>query len=85
MRDRGTWLGLLALVIVVVVLVALEHPGSRASSPDHRSTSDAANGTSALRLYAEALGHRTELVETSFTIPPDAGLLFLFTPVRPVT
>ena len=85
MRERRTWLGLLALVIVVVVLVALERPGSRASSPDHRSTSDAANGTSALRLYAEALGHRTELVETSFTIPPDAGLLFLFTPVRPVT
>jgi hypothetical protein len=85
MRDRGTWLGLLALVIVVVVLVALEHPGSRASSPDHRATSDAANGTSALRLYAEALGHRTELVETTFAIPQDAGLMFLFTPVRAVT
>jgi hypothetical protein len=85
MRDRGTWLGLLALVIVVVVLVALEHPGSRASSPDHRSTSDAANGTSALRLYAEALGHRTELVETTFAIPQDTGLMFLFTPVRAVT
>ncbi len=85
MRDRGTWLGLLALVIVVVVLVALEHPGSRASAPDHRATSDAANGTSALRLYAEALGHRTELVETTFTIPQDAGLVFVFTPVRAVT
>ncbi len=85
MRDRGTWLGLLALLIVVVVLVALEHPGSRGSAPDHRATSDAANGTSALRLYAEALGHRTDLVETTFIIPPDAGLLFLFTPVRPVS
>ena len=85
MRDRGTWLGLLALLIVVVVLVALEHPGSRAGAPDHRATSDAANGTSALRLYAEALGHRTYLVEATFIIPHDAGLLFVFTPVRAVT
>lgn len=85
MRDRATWLGLLALLIVVVVLVMLSHPGSRDSAPDHRSTSDAANGTSALRLYAEALGHRTDLLEASFAIPQDARLLFVFSPDRPVT
>jgi hypothetical protein len=85
MRDRGTWIALFALLVVVVVLVLVSHPGSTASSPDHRSTSDAANGTSALRLYAEALGHRTETVGARFEIPQDAGLLFLFTPDRPVT
>lgn len=85
MRDRGTWIGLFALLVVVVALVLVSHPGSSASAPDHRSTSDAANGTSALRLYAEALGHRTETVGATFDIPHDVGLLFLFTPDRPVT
>lgn len=85
MRDRGTWLGVLGLLLVVVALVFLTHPGSRDSAPDHRSTSDAANGTSALRLYAEALGHRSDVLEANFNLPQDAGLLFLFTPDRPVT
>jgi hypothetical protein len=85
MKDRATWLGLLGLLVVVVVLVVLGHPGTRDNAPDHRVSSDAANGTSALRLYAEALGHRTDAMEASFTIPQDTSLLFLFSPDRPVT
>jgi len=85
MRERNTWLAILALLVVVVVLVFLSHPGSPSSAPDHRSTSDAGNGTSALRLYAQALGHRTDAMEANFTIPQDAGLIFVFRPTeRPV-
>lgn len=80
MKDRNAWLAILALVIVVVVLVFAGHAGSPASAPDHRSTSDAANGTSALRLYAQALGHRTDAMEATFAIPQDAGLMFVFRP-----
>ena len=86
MKDRGAWLALLALVIIVVVLVFAGHAGSPASAPDHRSTSDAANGTSALRLYAQALGHRIDTMEAAFAIPQDAGLVFVFRPsARPFT
>jgi len=86
MNERRTWLILLALVVVVIVLVFVGHPGSPSDSPDHRSTSDARNGTSALKLYAEALGHHADAVEASFTIPQDAGLIFVFRPTsRPLT
>ena len=79
MKGRP-WIVLGGLVLVIAVLVLLRGPGSGGDSPDHASTSDAANGSSALRLYAEALGHPTGTVEGDFTLPASPGLLVVFTP-----
>jgi len=80
-KGRGVWvLGGLALVIALLVL--LRGPSSAGDSPEHASTSDAANGTSALRLYAEALGHSTGTIEGDFTLPAGSGLLFIFSPTH---
>src|SRR6202165_767017 len=49
-------------------------------SPEHASTSDSADGTSALRAYADALGHSSGSVEGDFTLSSSSGLLFVFTP-----
>lgn len=79
MKTRG-WLVLGGLVVVVALLTLLRGPADAGDSPEHRSDSDAANGTSALRLYAEALGHPTGTVEGDFTLPASPALLFVFTP-----
>ena len=84
MRGRGAWLTLAGLAVVIVILVVFRGPGSAGASPEHRSTSDAADGTSALRLYAQALGHGTGAVEGDFTLPDRPGLLFVFTPTQAV-
>jgi hypothetical protein len=79
MRGRG-WVGLLLMVLVVLALVLLRGSANTTSSPNHASTSDAPDGTSALRLYADALGHSSGLIEGDFSLPPASGLLFVFTP-----
>jgi hypothetical protein len=78
-KGRG-WVALGLMVLVVLVLVLLRGNSSATSSPNHASSSDAADGTSALRLYADALGHSSGLIEGDFTLPSTAGLLFIFTP-----
>jgi hypothetical protein len=62
------------------VLVLLRGAGTQGRSPDHASTSVAADGTSALRAYADALGHSSGSVEGDFALSPSSGLLFVFTP-----
>lgn len=81
MKDRG-WIALAAMAVLVFVLVLLRGSGSQGRSPDHASTSDAADGTSALRAYADALGHSSGSVEGDFTLPSSSGLLFVFTPTN---
>jgi hypothetical protein len=76
---RGGWLGLGVLAIIVVILVMLRG-STRNDSPEHSSASDAGNGTSALRLYAEALGHATGSVEGEFKLPSSPALMFIFRP-----
>jgi hypothetical protein len=78
-KGRG-WIALTAMAVLVLVLVLLRGSGNQGQSPDHASTSDAANGTSALRAYADALGHSSGSVEGDFTLPSSSGLLFIFTP-----
>jgi hypothetical protein len=78
-RNRG-WFILGGLVVLVALLTLLRGPAGAGDSPEHRSDSDAANGTSALRLYAESLGHPTGTVEGDFTLPSSPALLFVFTP-----
>ena len=77
---RRGWIPLLAMVILVFVLVALRGNSTTNASPDHASTSDAADGTSALRAYAQALGHPSGAIEGEFVLPSSPGLLFIFTP-----
>ena len=79
MKGRG-WIALGLMVLAVFVLVLLRGNGNANGSPNHASASDAPDGTSALRLYADALGHSSGLVEGDFTLPSTAGLLFIFTP-----
>jgi hypothetical protein len=80
MKGRG-WIALGAVALLVVVLVMLRGSGgSQNRSPDHASTSDAVDGTSALRAFADALGHSSGSVEGDFSLPSSSGLLFVFTP-----
>ncbi len=78
MRGRG-WLIPAALVLLIIAVVALT-PNRPARSPDHRSNSDAVDGTSALFSLAEALGHPTSSLGGSFSLPSGGGLLFVFSP-----
>ena len=76
-RRRAIGFGTLIAAIAVVVIL---RGTSVADSPDHSSASDGSNGTSALRYYAQALGHTTGTVEGDFTLPSSPALLFVFTP-----
>jgi hypothetical protein len=79
MKGRGA-IALGLMVLAVLVLVLLRGNANATSSPEHASTSDAPDGTSALRLYADALGHPGGLIEGTFSLPSSPGLLFIFTP-----
>jgi hypothetical protein len=79
MKGRG-WIALGAVALLVAVLVMLRGSGGQDRSPDHASTSDAVDGTSALRALADALGHSSGAVEGDFSLPASSGLLFVFTP-----
>ena len=79
--SRRRWIllgGLVALIAVVVVLRGT----ATGDSPEHSSASDAGNGTSALRLYAESLGHATGAVEGDYALPSSTALLFVFHPTE---
>jgi len=78
-RIDGRLILIGSLVLAIGAAVYLRGSPSQ-DSPEHRVGSDAANGTSALRQLAEALGHPTVTLQDGFT--PDLGmrLLFVFTP-----
>lgn len=79
MKGRG-WIALGVMALLVFLLVLLRGTGTQGQSPEHASTSDAADGTSALRAYADALGHSSGSVEGVFSLSSSPGLLFVFTP-----
>jgi hypothetical protein len=54
-------------------------------SPEHRSTSDAANGASAAVLFAQAMGHPTVEISGTFAPPAANSLMFVFTPTSHYT
>ena len=81
MKGRG-WIALGVMALLVFVLVLLRGSGGQGRSPDHASTSDAVDGTSALRAYADALGHSSGSVEGDFSLASSPGLLFVFTPTN---
>lgn len=83
MRGAGGWV-LVGVVSVLVAAVAyIAQP--RQDSPGHSSDSDAANGTSAALLFAQAMGHKTDQIKGTFDTPASNGLLFVFTPTSSYT
>ena len=83
MRNLRGWVLALVLAVLIAAVAYLGQP--KQDSPEHSSSSDAANGASAARLFAEALGHPTTQVEGTFAPPSSRGLMFVFTPTSPYT
>ena len=83
MKGVRGWVAvtLVAIAIAAVAYYAQPHQ----DSPDHSSASDAANGTSAARLFAQAMGHTTDQIVGTFAPPANDGLMFVFTPTSPFT
>lgn len=83
MRGARGWVLAAVLSLGIAGIAYLFQPHQ--DSPEHSSTSDAANGTSAAVLFALAMGHPTVEVAGSFALPPASGLMFVFTPTSPYT
>jgi hypothetical protein len=77
--SRRRWI-LFGAVIALIAIVVLLRGTATGDSPGHSSASDASNGTSALRLYAEALGYGTGSVEGDYNLPSSPALMFIFRP-----
>lgn len=83
MRGLRGWV--LALLLALLIGGAAYIAQPREDSPEHSSASDAANGTSAARLFAAAAGHPTSQIVDAFAPPAPSGLMFVFTPTSPYT
>jgi len=83
MRGARGWViaGLISIAIAAVAFLVQPHQ----DSPEHSSTSDAANGTSAARLFAQAMGHPTPEPSGRFGPSEPFGIMFVFTPTSPYT
>ena len=79
--SRRRWI-LLGGVVVLIAIVVVLRGTATGDSPEHSSASDAGNGTSALRLYAESLGHATGTVEGEYNLPSSPSLMFVFRPTE---
>ncbi len=83
MKSLRGWVIAFVLALLIGGVAYLGQP--KQDSPDHNSNSDAANGTSAARLFAQAMGHPTSQIEGTFPPPSQNGLMFVFTPTSPYT
>ncbi len=83
MKGARGWVIAASLSLAIAGAAYLFQPPK--DSPEHSSTSDAPNGTSAAVLFAQAMGHATIEVEGTFNPPPATGLMFVFTPTSPYT
>ena len=81
MRDVRGWVIVLVLALLIGGGAYFAQP--RQDSPQHSSASDAVNGTSAARSFAQAMGHPTTQIEGNFSYPSQDGLMFVFTPTSP--
>ena len=81
--DIRGWMaiGVIGLAVLAAILIGQQRP----DSPEHSTNSDAANGASAVMLYASAMGHPTHQVTGSFEISEANTMLFVFTPTSPYT
>jgi len=78
--GRGGWLAL-GLLAGLAALLILAQNGTKQDSPEHSSLSDGPNGTSALSLYAGALGHQVDTLTIGFELPQPPATLFVFNPI----
>jgi hypothetical protein len=77
-RSRP-WLLLVALLVVAGILITLR--AQQGEDPSwHSSRSDGPQGTSALVLYAAALGRPASTVEKGFDLPAPPATVFVFDP-----
>jgi uncharacterized protein DUF4350 len=83
MKDARGWVVLAAVAIVIAAAAYLLQP--KEDSPEHSSNSDAANGSSAALLYAQAMGHPSSQITGSFVLPNEGSMMFVFTPTSPYT
>ena len=83
MKNLRGWVIAFVLALLIGGVAYLGQP--KQDSPEHSSNSDAANGTSAARLFAQAMGHPTSQIEGTFSPPSQNGLMFVFTPTSPYT
>jgi hypothetical protein len=83
MKNLRGWIIAFVLALLIGGVAYLGQP--KQDSPEHNSNSDAANGTSAARLFAQAMGHPTSQIEGTFSPPSQNGLMFVFTPTSPYT
>ncbi|MEO8744309.1 MAG: DUF4350 domain-containing protein [Candidatus Dormiibacterota bacterium] len=81
MKGARSWViaGLLSVAVAAAIYFVQPHQ----NSPEHSSSSDAANGTSAALLFSQAMGHPTDQVAGTFNLPAAPGLIFVFTPTSP--
>ena len=83
MRGARGWIIAGAVAVVIAGAAYLLQPHSE--SPEHSSNSDAANGTSAVLLFAQAMGHPTGQMTDGFSVPAPYSVMFVFTPTSPYT
>lgn len=83
MRGARGWVILAVAVALVAALAYALQPSQ--SSPDHSSSSDARDGTSAALLFSTSMGHPTEQVAGTFQSPGFLDILFVFTPTSSYT
>ena len=83
MKGARGWIigGVLAIAVAAVAYSIQPH----SESPEHSSNSDSAGGTSAVRLFAEAMGHPTEQIAGSFPPITPFAMMFVFSPTSPYT
>jgi hypothetical protein len=83
LKGARGWI--LAGLVSVAIAAAAYFIQPHQDSPEHSSNSDAANGTSAARLFAESMSHPTDQISGTFAPPAPFGLMFVFTPTSPYT
>jgi hypothetical protein len=83
MRGARGWViaGLVSVAIAAAAYFVQPHQ----DSPEHSSNSDAANGSSAARLFAQAMGHPTDQIAGKFAPPAPTGMMWVFSPTSPYT
>jgi hypothetical protein len=83
MKGARGWI--IAALISIAIAAAAYFVQPHQDSPEHSSNSDASNGTSAARLFAESMGHPTDQISGTFAPPAPFGLMFVFSPTSPYT
>jgi hypothetical protein len=83
MKGARGWAiaGLVSVAIAAAAYLIQPHQ----DSPEHSSNSDASNGASAARFFAQSMGHPTDQIAGSFALPAQDGLMFVFSPTSPYT